>query len=99
MFIISLTYTQSIEAIEKELANHSRFLDKYYSLGLLICSGRKQPRTGGVIISKSTSREEVEKMISEDPFYKNQLAEYELIELIPTKYASGFEPFLVNKKS
>jgi uncharacterized protein YciI len=99
MFIISLTYTKSIEAIEKELANHSKFLDKYYSLGLLICSGRKQPRTGGVIISKSTSREDVEKMISEDPFYKNQLAEYELIELIPTKYAPEFEPFLANKKS
>ena len=99
MFIINLTYTKSIETIEKELANHSKFLDKYYSLGLLICSGRKQPRTGGMIISRSTSREEVEKMISEDPFYKNQLAEYELIELIPTKYASGFEPFLTDKKS
>jgi len=99
MFIINLTYTKSIETIEKELANHSKFLDKYYSLGLLICSGRKQPRTGGMIISRSTSREEVEKMISEDPFYKNQLAEYELIELIPTKYASGFELFLTDKKS
>ncbi|MDR3600844.1 MAG: YciI family protein [Desulfosporosinus sp.] len=67
---------------------------KYYASGNFICSGRKNPRTGGVIICRAKDKMEVEKIIQEDPFYREELAEYEVIEFLPARYAEGFERFI-----
>ena len=53
MFIISLTYTQSLEAIDQHLEAHVAFLKEQYAKGLFIASGRKVPRSGGVILAVS----------------------------------------------
>ena len=50
MFIVSLNYKKEISEVEKYLKEHVDFLDKYYLLGKFICSGRKNPRTGGIIL-------------------------------------------------
>jgi uncharacterized protein YciI len=94
MFIVSLNYIKSIDEVEKQLNPHIQYLDKYYGLQKFICSGRKNPRTGGLILCNAEDREEVDKIISEDPFYVNEIAEYEIIEFSPTKYAEGFEKFM-----
>ncbi len=49
MFIANLTYIKPLSEVEKYLEEHIAFLDKYYASGKFICSGRKNPRTGGVI--------------------------------------------------
>lgn len=46
-------------------------------------SGRKQPRTGGVILMKASGREQVEKLITEDPFHREGVAKYTITEFIP----------------
>ena len=94
MYIIIVKYQSPIEVIDELLVAHSAFLDKYYNNGMLICSGPHNPRTGGIIISKAPNKETVEQLISEDPFYINKAADYEIIEFNPVKYAHGFEPFL-----
>jgi len=68
MFVLSLMYVKPIQEIEKCLEEHIKFLDKYYTLGNFICSGRKNPRVGGVIICRAKDKMEVEKIIQEDPF-------------------------------
>ncbi|HLB43186.1 MAG TPA: YciI family protein [Gammaproteobacteria bacterium] len=49
-------------------------------------SGPKNPRTGGVIISLIDDREQLNIILSEDPFYTQNIADYEIIEFIPTKH-------------
>jgi hypothetical protein len=39
------------------------------------------------------TREDIEKIIEQDPFYKNQIADYEITEIIPRKYSKQFEFF------
>lgn len=85
MFIISLTYTKEISEIESFIESHNGFLDKYYTEGKFIVSGRKNPRTGGIILANNTNLEELQIIIQEDPFHQNQLADYEIIEFVPTK--------------
>lgn len=46
MFIINLTYHQSIDVVETHLENHIAWLKKYYAQGVFVASGRKIPRTG-----------------------------------------------------
>jgi hypothetical protein len=37
------------------------------------------------------SREELDSVLAEDPFYRERLAKYQVIEFNPTKYAIGAE--------
>ena len=52
MYIVSLNYVKTVSEVEKYLEEHIKFLEKYYEMGKFICSGRKNPRTGGVIFVK-----------------------------------------------
>lgn len=94
MFIISLTYKSSIEHIERLIPQHNIFLNKHYESGRFIASGRKEPRTGGIIIANAESKNEVEQIISEDPFYIHQVADYDITEFIPSKYNENFKLFI-----
>ncbi|MBB6370926.1 YciI family protein [Chryseobacterium shigense] len=96
MFIISLTYKTALENVERFIPEHNDFLDKYYSSGNFIASGRKEPRIGGTILANASSRNEVEEIIKEDPFYIHQIADYEITEFIPSKYNEHFKFFIQN---
>lgn len=85
MFIINLTYKAPLEEIDQLLDEHVDFLNKQYESGVFIASGRKVPRTGGIILSASISKTELEAIIEQDPFRKNEVADYELIEFVPSK--------------
>ena len=63
MFIVSLNYLKSIDEVEKYLEEHVKFLEKYYEMRKFICSGRKNPRTGGIILLNAENLSEVEKII------------------------------------
>lgn len=84
MFIISLTYIKSLEEVDALLEEHIAYLKEQYALGNFLASGRKVPRTGGVILARAVSREEVETIITLDPFYRHQVASYEITEFSPT---------------
>lgn len=97
MFIISITYKKPLEIVEKYLSDHTDFLDHGYQKNYFIVSGRKNPRTGGIIFSQLKSREQLEELIKQDPFYIHAIADYEVIEFTPTKCHSSFSAFIENK--
>jgi len=94
MYIISLTYKVSIDRIESLIQEHNSFLQRYYDSGQFIASGRKEPRTGGIIIANAESKSEIEQIIREDPFHIYQLADYEITAFIPSKYNENFKFFI-----
>lgn len=94
MFIVSLTYISEISQIDKYLEAHIEYLDKNYDKGVFIASGRKVPRSGGVILATATSRSELEEVLNDDPFKIHNLADYELIEFVPTKSAPEFSSLI-----
>ncbi|WP_299603211.1 YciI family protein [uncultured Aquimarina sp.] len=94
MFIINLTYIVELKKVDQFLNDHVEFLNEQYALGNFLASGRKVPRTGGIILSNVASKSELENIISKDPFHKNDLANYELIEFIPSKTSKALQ-FLI----
>ncbi|EQK39538.1 YCII-related domain protein [[Clostridium] bifermentans ATCC 19299] len=84
MVIVNITYTVELDKIEQKLEEHIEFLNKYYANNKFICSGRKNPRTGGVILCNAY-KEEASEIIKEDPFYINKLGNYEIIEFEASK--------------
>ncbi|MCT4534319.1 YciI family protein [Halodesulfovibrio sp.] len=96
MFIVSLTYTCSITKIDEHLEAHVEYLKKQYAAGNFIASGRKVPRTGGVILARFDSREELDKALHLDPFYIENLVSYDIQEFIPTMVGEGLEAMREN---
>jgi uncharacterized protein YciI len=93
MFIISLTYTAPLEAIDSHLAAHREFLSVQYARGVFLMSGRKVPRDGGVIIAHADSRAEVEDLVRQDPFHQAGVARYDITEFVPTMTADAFAAY------
>ncbi|OIQ50356.1 YciI-like protein [Pseudodesulfovibrio hydrargyri] len=87
MFILHLTYVKPLSEIDRLIPPHVEYLEKHYAAGTFLFSGRREPRTGGVIIARAGSRAEVEEIIQEDPFLIEGVAEYEIVEFVPTKTA------------
>lgn len=91
MFIANLTYIRPLEEVDALIPAHIAFLDEHYESGTFIASGRKVPRTGGVILIAGSERGAVIDILDKDPFKKAGVADYELLEFIPTKMQAGFE--------
>lgn len=91
MFIISLTYIKPLEEVDVLLEEHVVYLKEQYDLGHFLASGRKVPRTGGVILARGGSCEEIETIIKLDPFYRHGAAEYEITEFCPTMTSDELE--------
>lgn len=94
LYIVVVTYLKPIEEVDRLLVAHRKFLSIHYASGQFIASGPQNPRTGGVIISKGASREEVVKLLKEDPFNLNGIARYEVIEFDPVLYHNSFKPLI-----
>lgn len=91
MFIVSLTYKVDLSEVDEFIEEHVSYLDKYYAKGHFLVSGRKEPRTGGVILAQANDVDELNAILAEDPFYREHLADYEVTEFTPSKFANGFE--------
>jgi len=82
MFFIDLHYLAPFEEVSVYMDVHLAHLQKYYDKKVFIVWGPKVPRTGGVILAFANSKQEIETIISEDPFYQHKLAEFTIIEFL-----------------
>lgn len=94
MFVIIINYLKSIEHVDALIPEHREFLDRGYQEGVFLCSGARIPRFGGVILAREKNREVLLQRLHQDPFYIQGVAEYQVIEFTPSKFAAGFENFL-----
>ena len=90
MFVVSVNYVESLDKIDSLLEEHVEFLKMQFEKQVFIASGRKVPRTGGVIIAKASSKDELEAILKQDPFYKNGVAEYEITEFVASMVLPEF---------
>ena len=86
MYLILLNYKVPIEEVERVNPAHRAFLDQARKADKLLVSGPKVPRSGGVIVALTKTREEVDQLIDEDPFFQEKIADYEVIEFQAFKF-------------
>ena len=85
MFIINLNYIVPLEKLDAHMADHVKYLHRYYKMNVFVASGRKVPRTGGIILALAKTKEEIDQIISEDPFCIHQLAEFTVTEFLTSQ--------------
>ncbi len=94
MYIIDLTYIVPLDELDAHMTDHVKYLHKYYKQNKFVTSGRKVPRTGGIILALADSLEEVNQIISEDPFYTHKLAEFKVTEFQTSQMHPLMKPLL-----
>ena len=96
-FVVEVTYTAPLERIDQLLAAHRAFLQTGYDRGLLLMSGPQNPRTGGFIIARAPSRDDVESFFRADPFHQEKAATYRFTEFNPVKRQPALEAWCSGK--
>lgn len=94
MFLLSLTYLRSFAELEPLMDAHMEWVEQHYRSGTLLLSGRKVPRTGGVLLAQAESRAAIEAIVAADPFTQAAVVAYDIIEFTPTRTAPGYETLL-----
>ena len=84
-FIVEATYLVPFEQIESTIPAHREFLQQGYDRGLFLCSGPKEPPTGGFLVARAKSREELEELFAREPFSVARLASFSFTEFQPVK--------------
>ncbi len=92
MYIISLEYVKDMEAVEMVFDEHIQYVEKYFKSGHFICSGRKVPRTGGVILARAGSQEEIERIAKEDPYHLYGVSKFTITQFMPTRAVEELNP-------
>ena len=94
MFVVLLTYTQPLAAVDALVPAHREFLQRMYQAGVFLLSGRKEPRDGGVILANAESNQELKSVLEQDPFHVHGVASYQVIEFLPTMAASALQSLI-----
>ncbi|WP_047031476.1 YciI family protein [Hoeflea sp. IMCC20628] len=91
LFVIDLTYMTPLENFDPLVAPHFAFIERVYASGRLLTSGAKVPRTGGVIIARGRSIDDIEVLIKDDPFHSAGVADYKITEFRPGNVAAALK--------
>ncbi|MBW4331533.1 hypothetical protein KY084_11705 [Stakelama sp. CBK3Z-3] len=76
--LILLDYVEPLDAVDVQMGAHVEWLKKGFGEGVFLIAGRKDPRTGGVIVVRGT-KDRVEALARTDPFVESGVATAEVI--------------------
>jgi uncharacterized protein YciI len=69
------------------IAEHRRFLQRGYDQGRFLLSGPSVPPSGGVLVARAESREQLDAFLAEEPFCKARLMRFRnIIEFNPVQH-------------
>ncbi len=94
MFVVLLTYVRPLEEVDAAMKAHMSFLRARYKDGTFIVSGRRIPRSGGVILARASDRKALTAIMDQDPFVARGLATYEIVEFRASQYDPAFAVFV-----
>lgn len=93
MFVILLHYLKPLAEVDRFVDEHRAFLERHYAAGNFLLSGRQEPRSGGVILARAKTRAQIETIVREDPFHREQIARYEIVEFVPSMADASLAQF------
>jgi uncharacterized protein YciI len=92
MFVLLLTYIKPLEEVDRLMREHVAWLDEHFAAGRFVVSGRRIPRTGGVIVARGDDRGEIDDIAAGDPFVTGGVATCEVIRFRASQCADDFDP-------
>jgi uncharacterized protein YciI len=94
MFIILLKFSKNREHASKFMDAHMKWLKQGFDDEVFILAGGIKPHSGGAIIAKNSSIELIKSRVTQDPFVIQNIVEFEILEINPSKMVEGFTELL-----
>ncbi|ATZ22238.1 hypothetical protein SLAV_01545 [Streptomyces lavendulae subsp. lavendulae] len=91
MFMVTVTYTASVDVVDRFRPAHGDWLKQLISQRLLLVAGRQIPLTGGVYLASEMSTEDLSRLLATDPYVLNDVATHSVVEFTPLMVAAGLE--------
>ena len=80
MYLLTVSYSQVPALVEPYIPDHGTWVKKYFDAGILLVAGSKKSGLGGVLLAKAIPREDLLSILSEDPYVRFQVAEYQIVD-------------------
>jgi len=94
MFLVKLIFKKPLDVVNEYLKSHRDFLEEGYQKDFFVVSGPINPRVGGVIVSQLKDKKTLQDFLQNDPFWLNEIADYEYTEFEPVKFHKHFRTFV-----
>src|SRR5262249_9779113 len=91
VFILELSYIAPLDQADPLRDEHMACIAEQTEAGRFPASGPKVPRTGGVILAKTMPRDALDDVIASDPFTREGVAAYDVMEFAAMTVAEGLE--------
>jgi uncharacterized protein YciI len=91
---VLLTYIKPLSEVDALMGDHVAWLNEQYDAGRFLLSGRRIPRTGGVILARGDDEEEMAALAASDPFVSAGVATCEVIRFRASQRAGGLDRLL-----
>jgi uncharacterized protein YciI len=87
--VLSSTYLQSPDVIDRTRPAHLIFLEAEIEAGRLLLAGRQEDGSGGVLITADMTAEEAQEVLDRDPYVQAGVARYERCSFNAAYRAAG----------
>ena len=94
MYLVDMVFNDMDKITTALTGAHKLYLEQEYQSGKLMFGGRKVPRTGGLLISRHTSEDELKQVLDLDPFVRSGAVNYSITEFEAVMASSEFEHIL-----
>ncbi|UBV43498.1 YciI family protein [Deinococcus taeanensis] len=85
LWIIESTYLKPAADIAQVTPAHREWLDQHYRSGVFLTSGRKVDNTGGMIVARAATLQELVDLFDHDPFVQAGCSRYKYTAFNPVK--------------
>lgn len=84
-YVIESHFQKPFEQFGEAVNRHRAYLQGGYDSGLLLCSGPKSDRSGGILIARAASQDAIDLFLADDPYCADGLAQYSVCEFDAVK--------------
>lgn len=97
LYLVTLNYLRPIAEVNAHLDTHRDWLIQHTRAGHILVAGPLEDRTGGFVLARCASRDDLDRMLALDPFVTHQLVELHIqgfdaalrSESFPSDWAPG----------
>lgn len=84
MYVVLIDFVRSLEDVDRLAPAHKAWLETLRNSATLVLSGRRDPRTGGVLVATAPNREALDHLLASDPFVVSGVATHTVIAFRPS---------------
>lgn len=92
MFVVVYRSKNNPGILDEQNSDHIDYLNEQFKNGNFIASGKiNPPDQGGIIIANVCTKDDLLQIISKDPFYANEMADYDIFDFTPSMACEELE--------